>query len=123
MRILKNTWFSHFAQKEDIDDKTLKSIASQLEKGQFDADLGGGVYKQRIARSGKGKSGGYRVVIFFKKGKLTFFVYGFAKSNMSNISESELKDFRKLAKYMLSMTNEQVDMEIKAGRYREIEEK
>jgi hypothetical protein len=120
MRILKNTWFSHFAQKENIDDKTLKNIVDQLEKGQFNANLGGGVYKQRISRDGAGKSGGYRVIIFFKKDTLTFFVYGFAKSNLSNISESELKDFKKLAKYMLSMTNEQIDIEIKAGRYIEI---
>jgi hypothetical protein len=120
MRILKNTWFSHFAQKETIDDKTLKNIVDQLEKGQFDASLGGGVYKQRIARSGKGKSAGYRSIIFFKKSKLAFFVYGFAKSNQANISKSELNDFKRLAGYMLSMTDDQIDMEIKAGRYIEI---
>jgi hypothetical protein len=120
MRILKNTWFSHFAQKENIDDKTLKNIVNQLEKGQFDVNLGGGVYKQRIARSGKGKSGGYRTILFFKKHKATFFVYGFAKSNQDNISEAELASFKKLAGYMLSMTDEQISMEIKAGRYIEV---
>jgi hypothetical protein len=92
----------------------------QLEKGQFDANLGGGVYKQRIARSGEGKSGGYRSIIFFRKSKLTFFVYGFTKSNQANISKSELNDFKKLAAYMLSMTDDQINMEIKAGRYVEI---
>jgi hypothetical protein len=75
----------------------------QLEKGQFNANLGGGVYKQRIARSGEGKSGGYRSIIFFKKSKLTFFVYGFAKSSQANISKSELADFKKLAGYMLEL--------------------
>jgi hypothetical protein len=120
MRILKNRWFSHFAQKEGIDDKTLKDMVNQLEKGQFDANLGGGVYKQRIARSGEGKSGGYRSIIFFQENKLTFFVYGFAKSNRANISKSELNDFKKLARYMLSMTDDQINGEIKAGRYKEI---
>jgi hypothetical protein len=120
MRILKNTWFSHFAQKESIDDKTLKNIVRQLEKGQFDASLGGGVYKQRIARSGEGKSGGYRSIIFFRKNRLTFFVYGFKKSRQANITKSELDDFRKLAGYMLAMTDDQIDMEIKSGRYIEI---
>jgi hypothetical protein len=120
MRILKNTWFSHFAQKENIDDKTLKNMVNQLEKGQFDASLGGGVYKQRIARRGEGKSGGYRTILFFKKNKVTFFVYGFAKSNEANISKSELAGFKKLAGYMLSMTDEQINMEIKAGRYIEV---
>jgi hypothetical protein len=120
MRILKNTWFSHFAQKENIDDKTLKKIVEQLEKGQFDTSLGGGVYKQRIARSGKGKSSGYRSIIFFRKNKVAFFVYGFAKSNQANISKSELDGFKKLASYMLSMTDDQINMEMKAGRYIEI---
>jgi hypothetical protein len=120
MRILKNAWFSHFAQKENIDDRTLKNIVNQLEKGQFDAGLGGGVYKQCIARIGKGKAGGYRSIIFFRKNRLTFFVYGFAKSNQANISKSELDGFKKLAGYMLSMTDDQINLEIKAGRYIEI---
>jgi hypothetical protein len=120
MRILKIPWFSRFAQKEGIADETLKEIVNLLEKGQFDAVLGSGVYKQRIARSGAGKSGGYRVIIFFKKNELTFFIYGFAKSNQSNVSKTDLDNFRKLANYMLSMTKEQIDAGIKAGKYIEI---
>jgi hypothetical protein len=120
MRILKNTWFSHFAKKEKIDDKMLKDMVNRLEKGQFDASLGGGVYKQRIARSGEGKAGGYRTILFFKKNKVTFFVYGFAKSNQTSILKSELEGFKKLADYMLSMTDEQINREIKAGRYIEV---
>jgi hypothetical protein len=120
MRILKNSWFSHFSQKENIDNKTLKNIVERLEKELFDVNLGGGVYKQRIARSGEGKSGGYRSIIFFRKSKLAFFVYGFAKSNQANISKSELDGFKKLASYMLSMTDDQINIEIKAGRYIEI---
>ena len=38
-----------------------------------DADLGGGVFKQRVARKGEGKSGGLRTIIF-KAGGHTFFV-------------------------------------------------
>jgi hypothetical protein len=119
MRILKNTWFSRFAQKEEISDITLKSIVEKLEKGQFDSNLGGGVYKERIARSGKGKSGAYRSIIFFKQSELAFFVYGYEKSAKSNITRSELDGFKRLSKIMLSMTKEQIDMEIKAGRYLE----
>jgi hypothetical protein len=117
MRILKNTWFSRFAQKEEISDTTLKTIVEKLEKGQFDSNLGGGVYKERIARSGEGKSGGYRSIIFFKQSELIFFVYGYEKSAKSNITRSELENFKKLAKIIFSMTKKQIDMEIKAGRY------
>jgi len=76
VRIFKNTWFNRFASKEGIVDDELREAVNQLEAGQTDADLGGGVYKIRIARPGEGKSGGYRVIVFFKSEERTFFVYG-----------------------------------------------
>jgi hypothetical protein len=90
VRIFKNTWFSRFAKKEGITDDDLKSVVSDLEKGLWDADLGGAVYKKRIARSGEGKSGGYRTIVFFKSGFRAFFPYGFAKSDKENIADDEL---------------------------------
>ena len=87
MRVFKNTWFTRFADKEGIADSELKEMVNQLEAGQADADLGGGVYKVRIARSGEGKSGGYRVIVFFRSEERTFFEYGFAKSDRDNIDE------------------------------------
>ena len=44
----------------------------------------------RVARPGEGKSGGYRVIVFFRSEEQTFFVYGFAKSNRDNIDRGEL---------------------------------
>ncbi|MCL1929093.1 MAG: type II toxin-antitoxin system RelE/ParE family toxin [Treponema sp.] len=64
MRIFKNTWFTRFADKEGIADDELKEAVNRLETGQA-AELGGDVYKVRIARSGEGRSGGYRVIVFF----------------------------------------------------------
>jgi hypothetical protein len=46
----------------------------------IDADLGGGVIEQRIARPGKGKSGGFRAMILYKRATKAVFVYGFAKN-------------------------------------------
>ena len=120
MRIFKNTWFTRFAGKEDITDGELKEAVNQLETGQADADLGGGVYKIRIARPGEGKAGGYRVIVFFKSEERTFFVYGFAKSAMSNIDEKQLKDFKRTAKAVLTLTEKQLDDIIKMGKYLEI---
>ena len=54
-------------------------------QGLIDADLGGGVIKQRIARKSQGRSGGFRSIVLFRKGQLAFFVYGFAKSNRQNL--------------------------------------
>ena len=120
MRIFKNQWFTRFAEREGIRDEELKAVVKALEQGRFDADLGGGVYKQRIARSGRGKSGGYRAIVFFKSGERTFFVYGFAKSDRDNISGKQLKDFKATAKNALTLTNEQVEALLGTGKYTEI---
>jgi hypothetical protein len=45
VRIFKKTWFTRFADKEGIKDGELKVLVDQLEAGQAEADLGGGVYK------------------------------------------------------------------------------
>jgi hypothetical protein len=121
VRIFKVSWFTRFAAREGIQDSELKDIVSHvLESKSADADLGGGVYKVRIARPGKGKAGGYRVVVFFRSGELTFYVYGFAKSNRGNISRKELAQFKETAKDWLSLTNRQLDKLVRSGKYQEI---
>ncbi len=89
MRIFKSRWFQRFARKEGIADAALREAAKRAEKGQIDADLGGEVIKQRIARPGRGKSKGYRTIILFRRGVKAFFVYGFAKSQRANIDNDE----------------------------------
>ena len=108
MRVFKNTWFARFAGKEGITDRELMEVVDQLEAGQADADLGGDVYKVRIARPGEGKSGGFRVVVFFRSEERAFFVYGFAKSDRDNISQGELRAFKQRAKDALLMTDEHI---------------
>jgi hypothetical protein len=120
MRIFKNTTFSRFARKHSLSDAALKNAVTQLEQGHFDADLGGGVYKQRIAREGAGKSGGYRLVIFFKTGELTFFVYGFAKSDQANISRTEMKAFKETAKQMLTFNDKELALRLAKKKLEEI---
>ena len=77
-----------------------------LETDQADANLGGGVYKVRVARQDEGKAGGYRVIVFFRSGERTFFRYGFAKSDIGNISKKELKFMKQAAKeYFATLMN------------------
>jgi len=78
------------------------------------------VYKVRIARPGEGKSGAYRVIVFFKSEFRTFFVYGFSKSDRDNIDEGELKNFKKDAKYHLALTDEQIENLKRNGKTIEI---
>jgi len=120
VRAFKNTWFSRFAGKEGITDDELKEVVDLLEAGQADANLGGDVYKVRIARSGEGKSGGYRAVVLFKIKERTFFVYGFAKSDRGNINQGELQAFKERAKDAFSLTEKQIGDRVKNGTLTEI---
>jgi len=63
--IFKTKWFDGFANKNDFHDAALIEAVKRAEKGLVDADLGGGVIKQGVARDGQGKSRGHRVIILF----------------------------------------------------------
>jgi putative transcriptional regulator len=89
VRTYKSRLFQRFARKEGMSDAVLLDAVARAEKGQIDADLGGGVIKQRISRPGQGRSKGHRTIILFRRGTKAFFVYGFAKSQRANIDDAE----------------------------------
>ena len=103
MRTFKTRPFARFAHREGIDDRALCDAVERISKGQVDADLGGGVIKQRIARKGGGRSGGFRTIVLFRRGELAFFVYGFAKSGRENLRRDELETYRLLADEYLAL--------------------
>ncbi len=88
---------------------------ARAERGQIDAELGGEVIKQRIARPGQGRSKGYRVIIFFRRGDKAFFVYGFSKSQRANIDNQEGQQFKEAAKTVLALTEAQLAVRLKRG--------
>ena len=120
VQVFKNAWFQRFARRERITNKSLREAIARAEKGTIDADLGGHVIKQRIARPGQGKSGGYRTIIVFKRGDKAFFVYGFAKSERENIDQGETDAFKKAAKELLALSDKQIHKLIKNGGLTEV---
>ena len=90
-------------------------VVDTLEDGQADANLGGDVYKVRIARLGEGKSGGHRAIIYFKNEFRTFFAYCFPKSEKANINDKELRAFKIDAKKHLAFTDEELNLSVKNG--------
>lgn len=90
------------------------------EEGLIDADLGGGVIKQRIARPGGGKSKGYCSVVIYRRADRAFFVFGFPKSDQANISKEEESFFKKMAKEVLLLTDEQLQQLIDKGKFEEV---
>ena len=120
MRIFKNAWFVPFARNEQISAAALLDAVDRAEKGLIDANLGGGAIKQRIARPNAGRSGGFRTVVFYRRGERAFFVFGFAKSVRDDIGRDEEAQFRKAARLTLALSDEQLDRLVSSGRFEEV---
>jgi len=121
MRIFRNQWITKFAKKHKISDSELIEAVERAGKGVIDADLGGGVIKQRIARQGQGRSGGYRSLIFFRRGEQAFFMTAFAKNDRENITNKELAELKKAAAIILAMTETDIEQAKANGTFTEIQ--
>ncbi len=116
MRIFKNKWFNRWARGENITDTVLFDSANEIVQGKVEADLGGYLFKKRLPQAGKGKSGGYRVIVGYRKentGRLVF-LYAFRKSDKENISTQEEAALSLAAKSFLSATDRQIEKLIEA---------
>lgn len=122
VRIFRNAWFERYARKQRIADADLIDAVRRAERGQVDADLGGGVIKQRVARTGQGKSGGYRTIILYRQERRAFFVFGFAKSEQANIDDDDEAQFKQMAKKLLALSDEQMAVLVEKGRFSEVED-
>ena len=120
VRIFKTRPFARFAKRAGLTDGMLCRAVMDAERGLIDADLGGGVIKQRIARPGRGKSGGFRTIILFRVGAQAFFVHGFAKSERANIRADELATFRLLATELLGYGDVAIERAVSAGALSEV---
>jgi hypothetical protein len=118
VRVLKTRWFDRFAKKQNIPDSALHETIERARNGQIDADLGGGLLKQRIPRNGAGRRGGFRVVIICRFEERAFFVYGFSKNDRDNITKSETEGFRKL-RVLLDISDEQLEAMLKEQKLME----
>ena len=106
MRVFKGKQFSRWAAGEAISDADLCQAAAEAYAGQYDADLGGYLFKKRIARQDGGKSGGYRTILGFRKSdsKRIFFLYGFPKNLRANISSKERSALSAIASALVDST-------------------
>ena len=89
-RVFKTRVFERWMQKIDLSDDLLLNAVDEMERGLIDADLGGGVFKKRIALPNRGKSGSVRTLIATNKNDRWFFVLGFEKNQRDNIGKIEL---------------------------------
>jgi hypothetical protein len=120
LRIFKIRSFHRFARKEGIGDPDLCHAVDQAEDGLVDAGLGGGLIKQRLARKGGGKRGGYRVLLAFRPGERAVFLHGFAKNEKDNIRPDELLALRRLAAEVLAQGDQAIEDLIADDKWMEV---
>ncbi len=120
MSIYKTRWFDRWARKQGLTLAALCAAVREMEAGLYEADLGGGVLKKRIARQGQGKSSGYRTMIATNKKDRWFFVFGFPKNVRSNIDKDEEEALKKLSAHLLSLTALALDKAKDSGELLEI---
>jgi len=115
LRIFKTRWFARFARKERLADANLAEAVLRASRGLIDADLGGGLIKQRSARTGQGRSGGYRLLIAFRPSDRAVFMLGFAKSDRGNVTADELESLKRAAALWLSTDGVRIEKAIAEG--------
>ena len=121
MAIYKNKWFHRWSKKEGLNDETLCAAVEEMAAGLFEADLGGGLLKKRIARGGQGKSGGFRTLVATNRGDRWVFVFGFSKNVRANIDKDEQEALKKLAEHLLGLTSAAMRTAVMAGELIEVE--
>jgi hypothetical protein len=120
LQVFKTKQFARFARRERIADASLIEAVQRAERGLVDASLGGGVLKQRIARPGQGRSGGYRVLLAYRSKARAVFLFGFAKSERDNVEDDELATLRDIARGWLEADGSALQRAIADGLISEV---
>ena len=115
MNAFETRWFKKWSEKKGLMDDDLRDALERTIKGSGVVDLGGNVYKIRIAKSGQGRSGGFRTILIYKKGKRSLFIYGFEKNDQDNIDKGTLTDYKKYATTFLDYTENDINRLVDNG--------
>lgn len=120
MRVFKSKVFAKWAEKEGLSDGSLLVALEEIARGLVDADLGGHVFKKRVAVGGRGKSCGLRTLLAYRTEDKAIFIHGFAKSVRSNITTKELQGLKRLAAELLNYSQTELNKAVKCGALIEV---
>lgn len=122
MEVFKTKWVARFARRERIADNSLVEAIERAERGLIEADLGGGLIKQRVARRGQGRSGGYRMLIAYRARGRAVFLFGFAKNEKDNIEPHQLLGLRRIAEGWLAADSATIAQGLEDGALQEVDD-
>jgi hypothetical protein len=83
-------------------------------RGLVDADLGGHIIKQRLARPGRGRRGGFRMLIGIRSDR-AIFLFGFAKNERENIDDHQLETLRDIVASWFAADTTKITQALKDG--------
>jgi hypothetical protein len=109
LRVFKTRALARFAHQNSIPDAVKRAM-----RGLIDANLGGRIIKQRVARPGEGKRGGFRLLVAFGSNRAVF-LFGFAKNERENVQDAELTTLREIAATFLNASNEKIAQALEDG--------
>jgi hypothetical protein len=112
--------FMRWMQKSGVSEVALLQAVEEMEGGLIDANLGGFLFKKRVALSGRGKRSGARTIVASKLAGRWLFLVGFLKSEQSNIDSDELKALQELAKDYLALDKSAVEILLAQSAWTEI---
>lgn len=122
MRILATRYFARWTKHDKVSNKKIQGAIDELQNGLHDGNLGGDIYKKRIAINNRGKRDGGRTIIAFKAGNNIFCLQGYPKSKKENITDEELTSFRKIAKDYFSRDETEIDVLIEIDELIEVKD-
>ena len=112
--------FERFRRRHRISEAALVEAIDRAMRGLIDADLGGGLIKQRVARPGQGRRGGYRTIIAFRAGQRAVFLFGFAKNARDNIAPDDLAHWQLIGADLMKASEEAIAAAIAVGELTEM---
>jgi len=121
MEVYFTKWMARYSRREGISRSSLRDAIRRAERGLIDADLGNGLIKQRVARAGKGRSGGYRTIIGYRRSERAVFLYGFAKNERENVRPDELRSFADTGAVWLAASEAKILRGLESGELEKIE--
>jgi hypothetical protein len=121
LEIFKTRVLARFARHERISDRSLIEAVERAERGLIDADLGGGLIKQRVARAGQDRSGGYRMLVAYRRQGRAIFLSGFAKNETDNIDQRQLLNLRRIADGWLVADEATITQALSDGALQEVD--
>ena len=93
----------------------------RADAGTIDADLGQGLIKQRVARPGQGRSGGYRTIIAYRSGQRAVFLFGFAKSTLDNIDGAMLSHWQTIGADLMAASDKAIQTAVDQSELTEVQ--